>query len=241
MQGASTCEPQTGCQVLERRERAGNGPDGEGGQEGTAGIPRLHFLAPYPHAHTPPHIPAITSQLPPLTKESRHSEEDLPPALASPPQEATPGVGSSPPCRCQHRGWGASRQFPECSLPFLGDHHSLVMFALMSYMLISHGPSPPLRMGLWGDILSHPLASKDQMIPRKRTAPIPAWQAASTSPSPSVGRSLPGPITGSQLCSVPGKPYLPAESFQGSSATRSVNRCGFLGRYSHASFHFHGG
>lgn len=83
--------------MLERRERAGNGPDGGDGQEGTAGIPRLHFLAPNPHAHAPPHIPAITSQLPPLTKESRHSEEDLPPALASPPQEATPGVGSSSP------------------------------------------------------------------------------------------------------------------------------------------------
>lgn len=36
--------------------------------------------------------------------------------------------------------------------------HSLVMFALMSYMLISHGPSPPLQMGLWGDIPRYPLA-----------------------------------------------------------------------------------
>lgn len=43
-------------------------------------------------------------------------------------------------------------QFPECSLPFLGGRHSLVMFTLMSYMLISHGPSAPLWMGLWGDI-----------------------------------------------------------------------------------------
>lgn len=54
----------------------------------------------------------------------------------------------------------------------------------MSYMLISHGPSPLLQMGLWDDILSHPLASKDQVIPRKYIASIPAWQAATTSPSP---------------------------------------------------------
>lgn len=29
------------------------------------------------------------------------------------------------------------------------DHRYLVMYALMSYMLISHGPSPPSRVGLW--------------------------------------------------------------------------------------------
>lgn len=69
-------------------------------------------------------------------------------------------------------------QFPECSLPFLGGHHSLVMFTLMSYMLISHGPSPSLRMGLWGDILSHPLAGDPRIMPREQAAPPPASGAA---------------------------------------------------------------
>lgn len=42
---------------------------------------------------------------------------------------------------------------PEYSLPFLIGHHSLVMFTLMSYMFISHGPSL-IQMGLWSDIPS---------------------------------------------------------------------------------------
>lgn len=43
----------------------------------------------------------------------------------------------------------------------------------MSYMLISHGPSPPLRMGLWGDILCHLPADRNQLMPRKK-APVSA-------------------------------------------------------------------
>lgn len=112
-------------------------------------------------------------------------------------------------------------QFPECSLPFLGGHHSLVMFALMSYMLISHGPSPPLQMGLWGDIPSHPLAGKDQVVPRKPAAAVPACLCillcfSGTVP---VKWDLPGAFTGFQLYCTPGCSYTPTESFNESIVT----------------------
>lgn len=51
---------------------------------------------------------------------------------------------------------GASGAIPRTRFALSRGHRSLVMFVLMSYMLISHGPSPPLRMGLWGDIPRHP-------------------------------------------------------------------------------------
>lgn len=116
-----------------------------------------------------------------LTKEQA-LQRDLCPCLGLTSSRSHAGVGSSPPHCCQPQGREPLVQFPECSLPFLGGHHSLVMFSLMSYTLISHGPSPPLQMCLWGDICSHPLAGKDQIIPRKHTAPVPTWQAASISP-----------------------------------------------------------
>lgn len=53
---------------------------------------------------------------------------------------------------------GSSVAIPRMRFALSRGRHSLVMFALMSYMLISHGPSPPLQMGLWGDIPRHPLA-----------------------------------------------------------------------------------
>lgn len=48
------------------------------------------------------------------------------------------------------------------------DHRSLVMYALMSYMLISYRPSPLLRVDLWGDIPCHPPAGKDRLMPSKK-------------------------------------------------------------------------
>ncbi|KAF7484518.1 hypothetical protein GHT09_004172 [Marmota monax] len=118
-------------------------------QKGTAGIPKPMLSWPTPtcpraHTHSMPSL--LSCHL--LTKENRHPKENRYPC----PALSARGAASAA-CllaRGQPDGRGTPVQFPECSLPFLGGHHSLVMFALMSYMLISHGPSPPLTDGSVG-------------------------------------------------------------------------------------------
>lgn len=134
---------------------------------------------PTQRAHTSTHTFHTTSHLPPSDQR-----ESVTRVSASPSQRKQPPNGSllsTFPLR--PAGWVGV--FPECSLLFLIGHHSLVMFTLMSYMFIRHGPSLTW-MGLWGDILCCLLPDKGQVISRNDRAPFPAWWAAAASSSPPV-------------------------------------------------------
>lgn len=144
-------------------------------------------------------------------KRMRASERTWPPVPASLPKKQRLKSLHLPCCTARQpsgrRGGAPVVQFPECSLPFLGGHHSLVMFTLMSYMLISYGPSPPLQMGLWGDIPSHPLVGDLRIMPREQAAPPPASGVALWKwPYGGHFRLFPAAFH-------PWKPRLPAQSF----------------------------
>lgn len=104
-------------------------------------------------------------------------------------------------------------QFPECSLPFLGGHHSLVMFTLMSYMLISHGPSAPLWMGLWGDIPG--LAGSAQ-----------GASSSASHPTATLWKEPRGHISGSQPSAIPSSLHFPAKSFHKTALGRCAKKAG---------------
>lgn len=135
---------------------------GRGGTEDTVGcLPRPH----------PAHLPAHMHSMWPFSASGSHPKRSPPPphppaALEFlPKKQVFPGLRGlglplypSPGHLCQ---WESAAPHPSPVIPRMCfalpcGHRLLVMFTLMSYMLVSHGPSPLSQMSLWGDIPSLP-------------------------------------------------------------------------------------
>lgn len=149
------------------------GRAGQVGSLGRALQAAAHMLPPCPPppytpcTHTRTRIPH--SQPPPSDQREPALQRTCRPAPASPSQEAGSGVCCSPRWVLTGPVLRCSSQSALCPFswsPFIS------MFTLMRYALISHGPSPPSRMGLWGDIPRHPLTGKD---PPAQEGSYSAW------------------------------------------------------------------
>lgn len=128
------------------------GTDGQGGTKDTTGchpapIPHTHLHTYIPHGHSPSlsltwgePSPAPPAQAPLPKKQVFSSLRRLGLPLYPSPDHL--------------RQWESPSVMPRMCFALPCGHHLLVMFALMSYMLVSHGPSPLSQMSLWGDIPS---------------------------------------------------------------------------------------